>query len=331
MTEAQSPRVCISILNWNGAEKTLQCLQSLQLMNYSNYRCIVVDNASSDNSVEQIRANFPTIKILQSPNNLGYAGGNRLALEYAILDGRAELFWILNNDAIVQENTLGVMIDAYLRHGVAIYGSVPLETTDSSGKLLINMRHWESGKIRQIRYADYHEHFFNQDEQIVEALSGSSLLIPITLIKNYGFIDETFFMYCEDTDYCFRLRHAGVKNILVPRSIIFHSDGASHKVKYLSTLQPIITYYRARNKIILRKRHFGNAAFLRMIFVQFFYAIGWAVLSYNRGAIALRCAYYTLVGIRDAIFNRMGKTLAPEAYLTTSESGRFSGISSRKS
>src|SRR5687768_4773928 len=99
------PLVYISVLNWNAGEKTAQCIHSLTQLDYSDHRIIIVDNASQDNSVEYLHALFPEITIISSSENLGYAGGHRLAVEKAFAGG-AELIWLLNNDLEVKADAL---------------------------------------------------------------------------------------------------------------------------------------------------------------------------------------------------------------------------------
>src|SRR5688572_23710308 len=123
---ALSPRVLISVLNWNNAEITLRGLSALASLDYANCEIIVVDNASTDGSVQRIRAAHPDLSLIVSPENNGYAAGNELALKLALAEG-ADLFWILNPDALVAPDTLTEMVSAYQRGGDALYGSVPLD------------------------------------------------------------------------------------------------------------------------------------------------------------------------------------------------------------
>lgn len=312
---AAAPHVVISVLNWNGANKTIACLQSLTTLVYTNYRVIVVDNASTDESVARIRAAFPDVEILEADTNLGYAGGNELALNRALQDEQAALFWILNNDSAVLPDTLTAFVDAYRQHGAALYGGVTIQAAADQGEWRVNARVWENNRLRQVRNVPYQQLYPTTEPRSVEALGGSSLLIPLAVARQHGFIDPEYFLYSEDTDYCFRLRRAGVPNIEVPRAVTIHQGGGSHKSAQRDRLQPIIIYYRARNKIVLRYRHFGLLAGLKAVSVQSAYALGWLLLYPWRGIVAPRCARFTLLGILDALRGRMGKVYPPEAYL----------------
>lgn len=318
--KADQPTVYIAVLNWHSADKTIRCLDSLRQLDYPHKHMIVVDNASRDDSVERIGAAHPAVDLIVAPANLGYAAGNELALRWACeLDDGGGLFWVLNNDSLVPPGTLSAFVAAYRQHGKALYGGVNVgydaDMTDPAN-WRVKMRVWENGRYRLLRDVPYHERYPTTEPRTVAALSGSSLLVPLSIIKQHGFIDTSYFLYCEDEDYCFRLQAAGVPSIEVPRAVTLHYSGGSHKTGSRSTLQPIITYYRARNKIRLRRKFFGSGAYIKAIATQLFFAAGWFVLTVRRGPVALRSSWFTLLGIRDALRGRTGKTFAPEDYLS---------------
>ncbi len=311
----QTPRVYISVLNWNGYEKTLKCLQSLEQLDYSNYKILVVDNASTDDSVVQIQRAYPETDLIRAESNLGYAGGNKLALCAALQDPEAELFWILNNDTAVQHNTLSVLVEAYLQHGEALYGSVPVTSISAQQSWIVQMQFWSfegsravHHKVRQQRYDEYFDH---TETRIQANVSGSSLVIPLSVVREHGFIHTDFFMYMEDADYCLRMRKLGIPSILVPASVVFHIGGGSRKGEH-NKIKPVIIYYQTRNRIVFRRRHIGRSAFLATIIKHIVYALVWLFSALTSGPFALQCARYTFLGVRDALFNRMGKIHRPE-------------------
>jgi hypothetical protein len=310
---SSEPRVCISVLNWNNSLGTIQCIRALRQSTYTHYEIFVVDNASIDHSVEQIREQFPDLRIICASENLGYAGGNQLALEAALENGSFDLFWILNNDALAHPDTLSELVEAYRKHGDAIYGGIPVR--EVNGEPYLHMRVWDNGRFRMLRHIPVRAYFQTMNPRPVEALSGSHLLVPLAVVRQYGFMDTSFFLYSEDTDYCFRLRKQGVACIEVPSSMAIHFDGASHKLVDAKRLTPIITYYRARNRIVLFRRHFGLTGFVKEIALQLFYSLAWILMIVKRGPVALRIAAYSLRGVRDGLLNRMGKMYAPEEAL----------------
>ena len=307
------PRVCISVLNWNSYQHTIHCLESLQTLDHNNYTIVVVDNASADDSVAHIKAAFPDVDIIQSESNHGYAGGHELALQHALDDGETELFWILNNDTVVSPDALRAFIAAYERYGVALYGGVVLEGEDH----LLKMYLFEYRRNRLfLKYHDldgipYASYFQTPEPREVNNLHGSTLLIPLTVVRQYGFMDTSYFMYAEEYDYCLRLAKHGVKSILVPASTVIHTGGASGTKR--SALGGMMQYYRIRNRLIFYRRHVS--------WLYYVYKLADTLLVMLKRAInppanlPERWFMYTALGIRDSLIGRMGKTFAPEDWL----------------
>src|SRR5512141_114352 len=101
--ECEWPRVAIIVLNWNGWRDTIECLESLQRLTYPNYQVVVVDNGSTDNSVEHIRKAYPRVRLLETGKNLGWSGGNNIGIKYA-LGQETEYIHLLNNDTKAEPN-----------------------------------------------------------------------------------------------------------------------------------------------------------------------------------------------------------------------------------
>src|SRR5437763_10134894 len=102
------PKVAIILINWNGKQDTLECLDSLSRDIYPNKEIIVVDNGSTDDSVEVIRVLFPEVTLLEMESNLGFTGGNNVGIRYALdyLDQETGYIFLLNNDTTVEPNAL---------------------------------------------------------------------------------------------------------------------------------------------------------------------------------------------------------------------------------
>ncbi|MBN1565282.1 MAG: glycosyltransferase family 2 protein [Anaerolineae bacterium] len=318
-----NPNVVISILNWNGAAKTIACLESVRALDYDNYTVIVVDNASRDDSVTQIRAAFPDVELLQAETNLGFASGHRFALDHVLAYHHdAALFWVLNNDATVRPDTLTALVAAYERHGDAIYGSVNLH---ADGDLRVQFGGgWEVDAAGQpafrvynvTRGMAYDRYLAEQKERIVVDVTGSSLMVPLAVIRQHGFFDEAFFFYAEETDYCLRMGKRGVPSIIVPESAIVH-EGAGSFTAQSSDLDWVRLYYRRRNLLMVAKRHRTKVFFLWRLGREI-RRCGRALLSslkHNRRLVMTGECKARCFAVRDVILNRMGKTYAPEDYL----------------
>jgi len=111
----EKPSVTVIVLNWNGKELTIECLKSLQQVNYSNFNILVVDNGSTDGSVELLKEKFPEVSILVLEKNLGYAGGNNRGFD-SLKPDQPEYVIFLNNDTIVDENFIEPLVEQLLTH-----------------------------------------------------------------------------------------------------------------------------------------------------------------------------------------------------------------------
>jgi GT2 family glycosyltransferase len=310
MSDDATPLIAVSIVNWNTGALTLRCLQMMRTASYRNFRVVVVDNASQDDSVARIRSEFPDAAIVQSAQNPGFAGGHELGY-FRALEWGAAAIWLLNSDAEPDAEALAHLVAAWQLHGDAIYGAAPL-SRDADGEVVLNF---------PAKYLDLNARpralqrdaaiVFDADWQLraplpVGAVVGSSLLLPMSLVQSNGWMDAVWFLYCEEIDYCYRLRRSGVRCYLVPRSRVWHRGGGSHRNR--PRVEDVIHYYRARNEIALARRHAGpvTAALI---------AVKKILRGASSGLRRPRRGWLIWLGVRDALIGRMGKTLAPEAAL----------------
>lgn len=316
-----SPLVYVSVLNWNGYQKTIECLHSLACLDYRNKKVLVVDNNSVDGSKEHIRREFPSIEIICSDVNHGYAGGHRLCLDRAMQE-KADLLWILNNDLVVRPNTLTELVNTYLRWGKCLCGSIQLLSTDQSR--ISFGEGWEVDVNGKPDYAkpvqffgrSYHEYFSkNMRERVVSNVSGSSILIPISVVREHGFMDTSFFLYSEETEYCLRLGKIGIPSLVVPSSVVVHEIEGSYKGNPI--LAAVMKYYKKRNRLVRIRRHSGMRAYLRCVIAETRSCLKLLVKSLVMRKVpsAFLVPYYEYLGFRDALLNQMGKRFAPEDFL----------------
>lgn len=312
-TRVMDPLVYISVLNWNSYEKTLKCLSSIEKVRYGNYVVGVVDNGSADDSVEKITLAFPKVGLIRSEENLGFAGGHSLAVKAARNQG-AKLIWIVNNDLVVHENALFRLVESYRKHGDGLYGSVPVEYPESSD--LTDQRVDFPWKFFNVKYREhffvlrpyrrYGELFPNGQDREVAALSGCSMLIPLSVIDKHGFMDSSYFLYAEEIDYCFRMESLGIPSFMVPSSLVRHESGGSTSQD--PQLKAIAIYYAVRNQLLRIRRYQGFWTGLRAVIKDVFLAVFYLV---SRGH-SVSSSWHTLLGVRDGLYGRRGKTLSPE-------------------
>jgi GT2 family glycosyltransferase len=215
------PDVFVLLLNWNGWRDTIKCLNSLKGLDYPCFRVVVVDNGSTDNSLTQIRAAFPSIALIEAGKNLGFAGGCNLGIKYALRQ-KAQYVWLLNNDTEVDPQALRALVEtAEADTRIGAVGSAIYSMTEPE-----QLQAWGGGHVNF--WLGRSRHFVSPvaDEQI-QFLTAASLLIRSSVVQSIGFLDEAFFMYWEDADYCFRLRQAGWGLAVAGSSKVRHKEQGS--------------------------------------------------------------------------------------------------------
>ena len=227
----KSPKVLISILNWNAPVNTVQTVKSVLMSAYDNYTIVILDNHSIDNSESVLSNAFPDIRFIKMKSNLGYAGAHKVAADIAINENY-DLLWILNNDVEVYATSLSELVNAYKRNRDALLGSISINTDgftiNFAGGLEIAADNSIDGNSGYNSLAGKRIDEVEILERPVSGLQGSSFLIPVNIIKKYGFMDTRFFLYGEETDYCYRLRSKfNIPSVIVPTSRVIHHGGGS--------------------------------------------------------------------------------------------------------
>ncbi|MCE3235821.1 MAG: N-acetylglucosaminyl-diphospho-decaprenol L-rhamnosyltransferase [Vampirovibrio sp.] len=235
------PKVYILLLNYRGANDTLACLDSLRHLTYPNFQIVVIDNASPDDSVNRLQARLTTnpgeFHLIVSPQNLGFSGGNNLGIGWALRQSEHDAFiWLLNNDTVVKPETLTPLVREALKTG-GLAGSLLLYP-DGSYQQVGTRINWWSGGAKGYRESQV------TDGMPVETLTGASMLIPFSAIRNVGLMDASFFLYFEDGEYSLRCARAGFPLTVATQSRVFHKEGATTGRKSLPT-----QYYFHRNRM----------------------------------------------------------------------------------
>jgi GT2 family glycosyltransferase len=312
------PKVLISVLNWQDYESTSNCVHSVLNSSYKNFEIVIIDNNSPNESFFKLKAAFPELKIIKSFENNGYAAGHSLAVEIAI-HNNADLLWILNNDLLVEENALSVLVDGYCESPIGIFGSVTLKSKNPD---VVDFAGGESSKsnLDIFSYNIYHGYKWEDLPEVpvreVQSVEGSSMLIPMDIIKKYGFIKTDFFMYGEETDYCLFLRKKGIQSFVVRNSRVLHKGAGSFS--HFNSLAVIPAYYRRRNFLRIMKEHYHWSVWKclnhpeSIIEKMKFLIKCWMKKDFkNKNQID----YYRLSGSIDGAFGRKNKRLNPENYI----------------
>ena len=200
MQNDHKKRVGIVVLNYNGLYDTENCLESIIKINYSNYKLIVVDNASNDGSVEYIGKRYPDVPILKNYSNLGYAGGNNVGIRYALNDN-CDFVLLLNNDVIVTKEFLNVLVETSVNHkeigivGPMLYFSQDYRINFAGG--FINSKTCSCF----IRGYDEKDIGLFRETDEVDYISGACMLVKREVFEKIGLLDERYFLLWEETAF----------------------------------------------------------------------------------------------------------------------------------
>lgn len=245
------PKVVIVVLNWNGKDHTTECLNSLKGITYPNYTVLLVDNGSTDGSVEYFREQYPTLPLIENKANLGYAGGNNAGIEIAIGE-LADYILLLNNDTIVDPGFLDELVTvAESSDSIGIVGPMvyyydnPGLINSAGSKMNWLLSLGNNIGLGTIDCGQYH------DVREVDAVTGCALLIKAGVVEQIGPLDSRFFILLEDIDWCLRAKKHGYKIMFCPDAIVYHKESCSIRKVSITGL-----YYSHRNRILIMKKHY---------------------------------------------------------------------------
>lgn len=267
-------KLSIVIVSYNVRTYLEQCLQSVQkALKGIEGEVFVVDNHSEDDSVEILRTNYPWVRLIENPENVGFARANNIAIRQS----EAEYVLLLNPDTVVGDDTLRQALSFMDTHLEAGGAGVMMHNAD--GTLAPESRRaiptpWVSClKMLGFTKRYYMSHLpWDQPSQI-EVISGAFCLLRKKALDEIGLLDEEFFMYGEDIDLSYRLLKGGWQNWYLPYSIIHFKGKSTQKSDY----RYVHIFYQAM--LIFFRKHYGH--------LSFFYTMPVKMAIYFRAAIAL--------------------------------------------
>jgi GT2 family glycosyltransferase len=302
------PLVTIIVVNWNGRAFLEQCLSSLCAQTYPAREIVLVDNGSTDGSIDFVRECFPDVQIMALPHNVGFAAGNNCAMREA----RGTYIALLNNDAYPEPEWLARMVEVAEQRPEA--GLIACKLLYAHDPQIINAAglaldwagfcwEWRSGAVDDPQESAVEECF---------GPSGAAALYRRALLDEVGLFDEDFFAYAEDADLNWRALRAGWQCLYVPQARAYHvssataGEGSSFKSRLLG-----------RNKIWLLVKNVPGGRYLGWWFVLVVYdllSVGWGVLAHrDRAAVAGRWA--ALRGVRRMWRKRRVSPTRTNSYL----------------
>jgi GT2 family glycosyltransferase len=254
-----SPLVWVITLNWNGRRWLEDCLTSVVALEYPDFKVLVVDNGSEDDSVAFINAEFPSVSVLELERNYGYAGGFSRGLEFAHARGAA-YFLIMNNDTVIDPAALAALVKT-------------ARTCDRAGFVTGKVYFFDEPDVLQtvgkqedpVRWSGDHIGMGERDEgqydEVVERpfLDDVFTLVPAALYEEIGGYDRQLFLQCEEFDWQARAKRKGWKFYFTPEAKLWHKVSMSMGGRG----NPIGKYFDNRSAMVVMAKHAGWRRFLR--------------------------------------------------------------------
>lgn len=288
MKKVIEPLISIITVNHNNTAVTKSLLESIALSSYSNYEIIVVDNGSKNDSASKLTNYFPSIKLITSESNLGFAGGNNLGIQHAL----GEFVFFVNNDTVFTENLMSLLCSRLLSNeniGVVspmiLYHDNPLLIqyvgSTEMNKLTVRNRHVGNGEENYGQF-DKEKHTFYAH--------GAAMMVPMKVISDVGLMCNQFFLYYEELDWCERIRSAGYSINVVPQAKIYHKESMT-----AGKNSPLKTYYLTRSRFLFARRNINGFNYiLPLLFLLF--------VSWPKNTIALMFKRIHLIAYCSAFF-----------------------------
>lgn len=292
-----APKVCIILLNWNQETDTSECVRSLLRVDYPNYKILVVDNGSVDNSPENLRKAFPHVEMLSNPRNYGFTEGNNIGIRHALLEN-CDFIMLLNNDTIVEPDFLSIMVNETVKFNTIGIASPKIMNYMEPKKI------WFAGGsfipiIRKPCHLRYNAIDDNQMSSVsdIEWASGCCMLMSRNMIQAIGLLDKDYFNNYEDVDYCVRAKKKGYRIIIAPEAKIYHKFAASMGGK----ASPFYTYFRTRNNLLFFKKTKQWLPLIINAAIFPIYSLYESLKNKQFGSI-----YATFLGIWDFLIEKYG-------------------------
>jgi GT2 family glycosyltransferase len=287
---ATVPLISLITINYNQAAVTCELLESTRRLKYPRFEIIVVDNASVEDPTERIRqGNYPNVKVVVSPENLGFSGGNNLGMQHA----KGDYFFFLNNDTEVTPDLLDQLL-------------APFEADPAIGITCPKIRFYDHPTI--IQYAGYYplnrytgrtwsiglgETDRGQHDQSgpTAFAHGAAMMVSRRAVEVGGAMDESFFLYYEELDWSMQIQRAGFQIYYQAAALIYHKESIS-----VGKTNPLKVYYHTRNRLLFMRRNVSGFPLIFFCIYYFSFALTKAAFLY-----AIRRQKNYLIALKNAV------------------------------
>ncbi len=241
------PLLYVVLVSWNSRDDVLHCLNALQQQSYPAFQITLVDNHSTDGTVQAVQAAFPTVHLFALDQNYGFAHAANVGLDYGLAQG-GDYFLLLNSDTYFDADLLSQLIATMVasQHlGIA------------SPKIYLrcdpNLLWGIGGSINTggLRFYGLHKHDTGQyDTQLLDFVFGCAMIIRAEVLRQIGFLDERFFVFFEEIDLCLRARMVNWEVALIPHVHVWHTGGGSTTHQHY-----LRQFYLSRSRIIFLRKY----------------------------------------------------------------------------
>ena len=287
--------VSVIIVNWNAKAYLKKCIESLLSQTFTDYEIILVDNASSDDSVSIVKNNYPQVKIIENKSNVGFAEANNIGIH----NSNGKILAFFNPDAIADKNWLSILV-----HTVQSSDKIAAAT----GKMFYLDDQVENNKVfctwsKINPYSAVPYNFHNDESKSkVDYLSGAAMIVKRIALEKIGLFDPDYFLYFEETDLCARMIRFGYDLMYVPEALVWHA------VSPLSDSMSKI-YYMERNRMRFAIKNFD---FINVITFSFIFFAETLVISirdiknrnFSRTKIRLNAIMWNMSRLKNTILAR---------------------------
>ncbi len=252
-----NPKVSVIILNWNGLEDTIECLESLSKADYPNYEVVVVDNASDGNDAQELTTKFGNfIKVIQNDKNYGCGEGFNIGIRYALAHSNPSYIMIMNNDIVVAPDFMSELVKtAETGEQIGIVGP-KIYYYDYKGRKDVI---WSAGGKIQRWALKIHRQIGENDNDLpryqettdMDWISGAVMLFKSQITEKVGLLNPWYFLGHEDIEFCLKARRHNYRIVYVPNSKVWHKVGASAKKAHITYADPSSYYYLIRHSFPL--------------------------------------------------------------------------------
>jgi len=317
------PKVSIVILNWNGLDDTIECLESLKKITYPNYEVIVVDNGSKGNDVQVLQERFGDyIHLIKNDKNYGFAKGANIGMTYALNNSAPDYVLLLNNDTVVDPEFLTEMVKAAQADlAIGIIGPKTYYYNQPNKiQLTWNRIDLWRGRVFLAGAGEIDRGQHNEDRE-TDYVPGSCFLVKRETLGKIGLFDAAYFCYGEESDYCMRAKRAGYRLVYYPKAKVWHKVSSTAK-----KITGLFEYYSTRNRFWFMKKYATKLQFFSFVlwfFLFEFWFVSGSLLIHHRHIKLLRCFYK---GIKDGLLMLIRQTQAYLLYISVLHYANFAKV-----